>query len=81
MRKRPTKKEEPAEDRATAAGIVGAAEQDVELTAEQLEQIAARVVRRLGGLKSGKGRVAKSGQGRRSTAAGKAVPKHRKRKP
>jgi len=80
MPKRSKKTEEAAKDHGTVTGIVAAAEQDVELTAEQLEQGATRAVHRLGGFKSGKARVAKSGRGRRSTTAGKVVPKRRKRK-
>lgn len=80
MPKRVTKKVKPAEDRATASGIVGAATQDIELAAEQLEQAAEHVVRSLGSLTTGESRADKSGPAR-SAAAGKAVPKRRKRKP
>ncbi|HUY19230.1 MAG TPA: hypothetical protein VNE82_03195 [Candidatus Binataceae bacterium] len=81
MRKRSTRKAKPVENPANASGIVGAVVQDLELTAEQLEQATARAVNRLGGSKSGKARGAKSGHGRRPTDARKVVSKRRKRKP
>ncbi|HTW87243.1 MAG TPA: hypothetical protein VMD75_04480 [Candidatus Binataceae bacterium] len=78
MAKRVTKKMKPAEDRATTSGIVGAATQDIELSAAQLEQAAQHALRSLGRI--GESRVKKSGPARLSPA-GKPVPKRRKRNP
>jgi len=79
MPKRSPKKGHPAKEQATASGIIEAAAQDIELTAEQLEEAAAHAVRRLGGLKmrqSPRGpKVAVRSRPRR------LLPKRRKRKP
>lgn len=66
-----------------AAGIVRAAEQDIELTAEQLEDAASAALGRLGGLKRAKAKDQSApGKPRSATAAKSARAKTgRKRKP
>jgi len=66
MRKPSKKKSEISEIEETAAGIVAAATQDIELTAEQIADVTKKVVHaaavaigKLGGSKGGKPRAAK----------------------
>ena len=75
MRKRSTKKPSSAAIGEVASGIVAAAEQDVDLTAEQLEHAAERLghdaavaVNQLRGLKSRKPLKRKSNEKRKQTA-------------
>jgi hypothetical protein len=85
MRKRSTKKQSSAAIGEVASGIVAAAEQDIELTAEQLEHAAKRLghaaavaVSHLRGLKSPKPLEKKSKEKRQQTTMKPAEVKSKK---
>ena len=85
MRKRSTKKQSSAGIGEVASGILAAAEQDIELTAEQLEQGAERLghaavaaVNQLRGLKNPKPLERKSKEKRKQTAMKPANAKSNK---
>ena len=85
MRKRSTKKQSSAAIGEVASGIVAAAEQDIELTAEQLEHAAERLghaaavaVNQLRGIKNRKPLERKSKAKRKQTAVKPAKAKSNK---
>jgi hypothetical protein len=85
MRKRSTKKQPSAGIGEVASGILAAAEQDVELTAEQLERAAERLghaaavaVNQLRALKSPRPRERESKEKRKQTAMKRAEVKSNK---
>ena len=78
MRKRSKKAEKPARSIATTSGIVGAGEQDLELTAEQLKDLAGSAISRLESLKVRKAGGNSSGDGSADAQPPTALAKRRR---